>query len=709
VETNDEYDYKLKVFDSTQYDAQAGKQGVMTGSDIYDMNIDNLDLIEDFVELAKATQDNVIVYNNVVTPVADLQSIEDMIEKKDKTKLLVIKEKAKDYTVKFETEAPYTIEEDQSTYDTYKKKVTVVNDSVLHYTNVKSHSKIPEELVAEGIEFKLYWIIDGTKTDVTHDPQFNVEFVDTDVNGIVDQMQWIVPQLSQQQFEIVAVISLKIKSLELFQTKYSGFSSKISPKILDVITSSDPILAAKSLGLSYKDNKMPVYIYLDSPESLSSLPPGITVSASDGRIAAAQLTIDEMNQLAQLDSVVRIGTPHKRVLYGHVTGEGVSFTSANNFHSAEIGGAGVTVAIIDADFFPNDPEIAGNVISAILFDAFNFCGGSISCGATAGNSHGTAVAEIVVDMAPVVNLRLYTIATSVDFNNAVDDAIANNVDIITVSLGFPTAGGDGTTGFFRDGTSEVALKVNEAKNNGILVTISAGNSGNKHWKGPYVPSDSVNPASIGLPQWQSVLEFQPSAGGKQKACLPVTDRGSLFVASWNAWDLTNQDYDFILYNSAMTSILTGSAAFQNNDPPIEFFSGVSAGSACLVVASFSSTEDHFFHIDGVRNFIDSSFVVRAGSTGTPADATGALAVGAIDVSDDTLEVFSSSGPTDDGRLKPEICGPDGTLSHQPGLNPFFGTSASPVIESCKVTVPVFISSKNPTSVSPGLPNPKAIF
>jgi len=75
--------------------------------------------------------------------------------------------------------------------------------------------------------------------------------------------------------------------------------------------------------------------------------------------------------------------------------------------------------------------------------------------------------------------------------------------------------------------------------------------------------------------------------------------------------------------------------------------------------------------------------IRAGSLDTPADATGALAVGAINQATDTLEPFSSSGPTDgpSPRNKPEICGPDFTLTHQTSLNPFTpgtfpGTSAA---------------------------------
>ena len=58
-----------------------------------------------------------------------------------------------------------------------------------------------------------------------------------------------------------------------------------------------------------------------------------------------------------------------------------------------------------------------------------------------------------------------------------------------------------------------------------------------------------------------------------------------------------------------------------------------------------------------------------------------MSVGAVDQSTDLLEAFSSQGPTDDTRLKPEICGPDRTRTHQTTLSPsapgtFPGTSAS---------------------------------
>ena len=74
------------------------------------------------------------------------------------------------------------------------------------YTYVQSFSSIPEDLISRGVEFKLYWMVDGKRTDVTNDPAYSVKFVDTNDNGINDQIQWIVPHLSEQNFVVEGII-----------------------------------------------------------------------------------------------------------------------------------------------------------------------------------------------------------------------------------------------------------------------------------------------------------------------------------------------------------------------------------------------------------------------------------------------------------------------------------------------------------------------
>jgi len=52
-------------------------------------------------------------------------------------------------------------EEDVYLEDMYEKTVTVSSDSAYHYTDVRSEAAIPEDLVLEGVEFNLFWMIDS--------------------------------------------------------------------------------------------------------------------------------------------------------------------------------------------------------------------------------------------------------------------------------------------------------------------------------------------------------------------------------------------------------------------------------------------------------------------------------------------------------------------------------------------------------------------
>jgi hypothetical protein len=72
-------------------------------------------------------------------------------------------------------------------------------------------------------------------------------------------------------------------------------------------------------------------------------------------------------------------------------------------------------------------------------------------------------------------------------------------------------------------------------------------------------------------------------------------------------------------------------------------------------------------------------VTPAGSLWMPGDARGGFTVGAIGVKTDVVEDFSSQGPTQDGRKKPEIGAPDDASSFAyalAGFDTFPGTSAA---------------------------------
>ena len=465
--------------------------------------------------------------------------------------------------------------------------------------------------------------------------------------------------------------------------KFGKIPKKIQPTVLK---SFEEKWIQKGEDLLKIEEGKYVYLYLKSPDDLSKLPANIEVTGFDGEVAVSKLSLPEIIQISELDFVETISEPiYAEPLFHGIT-QGVTVTMANNFHFVGITGNDVTVAVIDGSFFPSNIFIASNVISTNLFDSTNQCGGMMSCNVRSGRSHGTAVAEMVVPMAPDVNLRLYTVSNTVDFNTAVDHAIANGADIITTSISYPTAGGDGTSGLFRDGTSSIAKKINQAKAAGILTTIAAGNSAQRHWMGNYFASQTIPPAFLGISGAQSLLEFQPTADGNQRVCLPATIRAAkTLFATWSDWRMSNNDYDLYIFNSAMTNMLASSTNLQDGSQfPLETLSTrFFPGSVCIVIASSSSTQNHQFHIGvGKGNQIPAGQLVSSGSTEAPADSTGALTVGAVNQANDSLERFSSRGPTDDGRNKPEICGPDNTRSHQNlpsalrGLDPFFGTSAA---------------------------------
>ena len=345
----------------------------------------------------------------------------------------------------------------------------------------------------------------------------------------------------------------------------SEINPKINPKLLSLSGASGQV---STLGSTGQEDKIRVYVYLEKGQE-QNIPKNIEVLAQSDNIISTKLTQQEISAIAELDQVSRIDFPISGTFFGHAVSEGVSFSFADDLQAAGFTGNNVKVAVIDSGFITTNSEIASKFVFTDPCTAF----GTIQCNNTDGSSHGTAVAEIVVDMAPNVDLYLYATqgffggADLVDVQNAIDDAISKNVDIITLSVGFVgTIGGDGVTGFEKDGTSSVSKKVNDAKNAGILVTVAVGNQGlNDHWQGTYsvspVSPSTINP--IFLAGHQSVMDFRPSQSGVQRACLPVNDLGAPYLTQWNDWRFSNQDYDFYLYDSTMSVEIGFSEGDQN--------------------------------------------------------------------------------------------------------------------------------------------------
>ncbi|HLG24818.1 MAG TPA: hypothetical protein VI564_07860, partial [Candidatus Nanoarchaeia archaeon] len=108
-------------------------------------------------------------------------------EQADENKI-IINESAKELLVEFETEGP----EKEESFDGKTRTVKIYSD--LHYENVLAYTDIPD---AQAYTINIQWINNGTNVPFT-----NYTLLDMNSNGLPDRIEWRVPHLSNQTFEI---------------------------------------------------------------------------------------------------------------------------------------------------------------------------------------------------------------------------------------------------------------------------------------------------------------------------------------------------------------------------------------------------------------------------------------------------------------------------------------------------------------------------
>lgn len=278
--------------------------------------------------------------------------------------------------------------------------------------------------------------------------------------------------------------------------------------------------------------------------------------------------------------------------------------------------------------------------------------------------HGTMCAEIVHDVAPEAQLLLVNFGDIIDWGNAVDFVISQKADIVSHSGGWTID----LLGFF-DGTGPISELVTAARGAGIFWAQAAGNEAEVHWDGGFNDPDG-----------DSWLEF---ASGRELNTFAVPP-GTLVQIniSWNDWVNWDQDYNLFLYvlegdRWRLVDQSTNIQSGPNSFPPVEIIDGFTptGGTFGIRIQKYSATRDTHLElfVPGLPEGSKLEFRVAAGSLRTPADSPGAVTVGATSVLNDRLEDFSSQGPTNDGRVKPDLTAPDGVAT---SFGIFGGTSAA---------------------------------
>ena len=384
------------------------------------------------------------------------------------------------------------------------------------------------------------------------------------------------------------------------------------------------------------------------------------VLAQSKSLMRVAVPVSNLPRLTNIPGVSFVRTPMKPQV-NRVTSEGVENTQATTAHALSIRGAGVKVGIIDNFEKALEAQRQGDLPSNWRYVDYT------NEGIYTGGVHGTACAEVVHDMAPDAELILIKIGDLVDFENAKDMAIREGIDILSVSFSWLGTG-------FGDGLGLACDVVNNAFDNDILWVNSAGNYASSLYSGLYRDSD-IEVAD----GWHN---FEGDDEVLTLMDITVGDEIEIWL-TWNDFPRTSENYDLVLTKSkadGTVDIVEKSETFQRNSPPVEHIVyevteigryGVavwkSENARTTVIKIFSSNHD-FEGIESIR-----------GSIGVPADARGSLTVGAIPHwrwQTGPQEPFSSQGPTIDGRIKPDIMGPDGVNTFTYGSNGFFGTSAA---------------------------------
>lgn len=332
--------------------------------------------------------------------------------------------------------------------------------------------------------------------------------------------------------------------------------------------------------------------------------------------------------------------------------EGVALLGATLFHAKGVLGQGVRVGVIDVGFAALSHAVrAGEIDPGSVVWTRDYTGQGIE----GPSAHGTAVVQVVHNIAPRASLYLAAVADEVDLGQAVADCIAQGVDILVHSVGWVNTE-------FGDGTGVVSELVKRAASAGVLWVNAAGNHAQRHWLGT---------PRVGGEGW---VEFEP---GVRRLELVVEMPGLVQVAlTWDEWPQAVSDFDLYLEDAGGTVVAMSRSEQSGEAPPAEF------------VSYFADRGRYRVGVRAVR--VERPVAVRIFSLGhdlqpyvarssilTPGNAQEAFTVGAVGLRNWTSgpqQPYSSQGPTYDGRIKPDLVGLDGVTNFVYPV--FWGTSAA---------------------------------
>ncbi len=354
-----------------------------------------------------------------------------------------------------------------------------------------------------------------------------------------------------------------------------------------------------------------------------------------------------------------------------VISEGVNVIGADVWHNKGLNGTGVKVGVLDS--FQGYTSLLGTELPANVTTQDFGCSPPIE----GSSNHGTAVAEIIYDIAPQASFYLTCIATKIDFGNAIDYLISQGVNVINASIGF---GNSGEPCDAEGGGDVTCAAVKKARENEILYINASGNEGERHWGGVFKDDDGDD-----MHEWSGTDELNTVY---LVAGVPI-----LIILRWNDWPYSDQDYDLLLFDASLELVALSIVTQDGTQPPLEgiFYTPSSSGNYYIAIEKYDADVNVDFDLIIVGGYsLTDGYYTKSRSLALPSDSPFAFTVGAVGgttvtpaCDNDVLASYSSQGPTHDERIKPDVSAPTGvsTVTYEPrdcgtAGTGFEGTSSS---------------------------------
>ena len=421
---------------------------------------------------------------------------------------------------------------------------------------------------------------------------------------------------------------------------------------------------------------------------LSAPATGVVISAlaADGArvVNVAERTIeafvapDRLATVAGLAAVRAIRPIRHSATAGSVS-PAVALHGSGAWQAAGLTGTGVKVGIIDGGFAGIEARLGTELPATVHAHCYTSVGSSTTnlADCANGETHGTAVAEAVFDMAPGVDLYVADPISRLDEQRAVTWMTANGVQVINASFysgQIFEGAGDGTSPY----DNALYALVNHAVAGGALWVNAAGNAGDAGWTGPWTDADTNG--------W---LDFAP---GDEMDSMTLAAGANVTVAiRWaDPWGASANNYDLVLYSGATRVASSTDVQAGAGDPfeVIEYQAPTSGTYDIRIQRVSGAPTTRMQLLVGTSQDVKLTHQVAEGTLPTPADSAnpGMLTVGAVKLDQPTeIEPYSSRGPTLDGRTKPDLVAAD--CAPTTIEDPFCGTSeAAPFVTGAAAQV-----------------------